>query len=245
MKNIVKKIIEGCGAYFFKSYFIKKKNEFNPIDQFIFDESQESYKTFKKYFANSMLFKRENLPYAEKIRKFSINKALEINQENNNSFFLEFGVFKGQSTNLFAKILSSYEKKLFCFDSFQGLSSDWKGTSFAKGQFSLKKENRPKLPSNVEIIEGDIFETLDIFLKDKKSLNISFIHFDLDIYDVTKFSLEKIKPYLNKNSVLLFDQIHHVQGWKNEYKALTEVFNENEYEFIAFSEDGQASLKIK
>ena len=98
---------------------------------------------------------------------------------------------------------------------------------------------------NVEVVEGDIFETLDNFINKNKDLQISFVHFDLDIYDVTKFALKKIKPFLSKNAVILFDQIHHVQGWKNEYKALTEVLNENEYEFIAFSEDGQASILLK
>ena len=88
------------------------------------------------------------------------------------------------------------------------------------------------------------FETLDNFINQNKDLQISFVHFDLDIYDVTKFALKKIKPYLSKSAVILFDQIHHVQGWKNEYKALTEVLNENEYEFIAFSEDGQASILL-
>ena len=243
MKNLIKNFFRAFGSYFFESYFRKKR--FNPIDQFIHEESQESYNNFKRYFSSSMLFKRENFEYGEKIRTYSLKKAISLNTTNNNTYFLEFGVFKGQSTKLFSKILLQIDKKIFCFDSFEGLSSDWKGTAFAKGQFSLEKKDRPKFPENVEIIEGNIFETLDNFIKKNKDLKISFVHFDLDIYDVTKFALKKIKPFLSKRAVILFDQIHHVQGWKNEYKALTEVFNENEYEFIAFSEDGQASILLK
>ena len=243
MKNLIKNFFRAFGSYFFESYFRKKR--FNPIDQYIHEEGQESYNTFKKYFSSSMLFKRENLEYGEKIRTYSLKKAISLNSTNKNPYFLEFGVFKGQSTKLFSKILLQIDKKIFCFDSFEGLSSDWKGTAFAKGQFSLEKKDRPKFPENVEISEGNIFETLDNFIKKNKDLKISFVHFDLDIYDVTKFALKKIKPFLSKNAVILFDQIHHVQGWKNEYKALTEVFNENEYEFIAFSEDGQASILLK
>ena len=45
----------------------------------------------------------------------------------------------------------------------------------------------------------------------------------MDTYNSTKFSLEKIKPYLTKNCVILFDQFHNFTGWKNgEYKALKE-----------------------
>ena len=243
MKNLIKKIISGFGAYFFQNYFIKKR--FNPIDQFNSEESQESYNTFKKYFNNAMLFKRENLPYGEKIRTYSLKKSLEIDNLKNKNYFMEFGVYEGQSTKLFSKILSLSNNELTSFDSFEGLSSDWKGTAFSKGQFSLKKNDRPTFDKNVKLIEGNIFETLEPFIKQTNNLKISFAHFDLDIYDVTKFALEKIKPFLNKNAVILFDQIHHVQGWKNEYKALNEVFDEKDYEFIAFSEDGQASIKIK
>ena len=138
MKNIIKNFIRAFGSYLFESYFRKKR--FNPIDQYIHEESQESYNTFKKYFSSAMLFKRENLEYGEKIRIYSLKKAISLNSKNKNSFFLEFGVFKGQSTKLFSKILLKIDKKIFCFDSFEGLSSDWKGTAFAKGQFSLKKK---------------------------------------------------------------------------------------------------------
>lgn len=53
---------------------------------------------------------------------------------------------------------------------------------------------------------------------------------DLDTYDLTKFVLKKIKPYLSKNSIILFDQIYNYSGWRaGEHKALTEVFKANEY----------------
>jgi len=69
---------------------------------------------------------------------------------------------------------------------------------------------------------------------------------DLDNYDSTKFVLKKIKPYLSKNSIILFDQIYNYPGWRaSEHKALTEVFKANEYKFIMFSKIGeQAAIKI-
>ena len=38
-----------------------------------------------------------------------------------------------------------------------------------------------------------------------------------------------------KKSIILFDELYNIPGWDvGEYKALTEVFSENEYKFIAF-----------
>lgn len=68
----------------------------------------------------------------------------------------------------------------------------------------------------------------------------------MDTYETTKFVLNKIKPYLIKNCIILFDELYNFPGWDvGEYKALTETFNESEYKFIAFSSDGlQAVIKI-
>ena len=41
--------------------------------------------------------------------------------------------------------------------------------------------------------------------------------------------ITKIKPFLQKGSVILFDEFYGFPNWeKNEYKAFTEVFNEKD-----------------
>ena len=46
---------------------------------------------------------------------------------------------------------------------------------------------------------------------------------DLDTYESSKFVLEKIKPYLEKNCTLIFDELYNYPGWDvGEYKALKE-----------------------
>ena len=52
-----------------------------------------------------------------------------------------------------------------------------------------------KLNSNVEPIVGWVEDTLDDFLI-KYNPKINFVHMDMDTYSSTKFTLEKIKPYL-------------------------------------------------
>ena len=69
---------------------------------------------------------------------------------------------------------------------------------------------------------------------------------DVDTYESSKFILEKIKPYLIKGAIILFDEIYNFEGWDvGEYKALTETFEKEEYKFISFSTDtSQAAIKI-
>jgi hypothetical protein len=53
------------------------------------------------------------------------------------------------------------------------------------------------------------------------------------------------KPYLTKGSIILFDELIGYASWKyHEYKALNEVFTENEHKYIAFSATQQAAIEI-
>ena len=62
----------------------------------------------------------------------------------------------------------------------------------------------------------------------------------MDTYESTKFALEKIKPYLVKNAIIIFDELYNFVGWENgEYKALNEVFNENEFKYKSFRIDAE------
>ncbi len=206
---------------------LKSKLENNLVD--------ETYNHFKEHFEKSVLFED-----VFEIREYAIKSSL-LNDKKNEYFYLEFGVFKGKSSNFFSKFVN----KLYCFDSFEGLKEDWVGTSESKGTFNLNKQI-PKLNSNIYPIVGWVEDTLDDFLK-KHNPKINFVHFDMDTYSPTKFTLEKIKPYLVKNSILIFDELYHFVGWKEgEFKALKEVFKEEEFEYKAFNLNGQiAVIQIK
>jgi hypothetical protein len=201
---------------------------------YIKEEELKSYEHFKKYFKNAIFLD------TKRIRKYAILSALK-NDTEQKQLYLEFGVFNGQSINYLSKFLKT---KMYGFDSFLGLREDWKGTNLEAGYFNKNGET-PKVNSNVELIQGWVQDTLPKFItKDSK---INFIHIDLDTYDSTKFVLETVKPYLNKKTIILFDELYNFSGWdEGEYKALKEVFNENDYEFLAFSIEGcQAVIQLK
>ena len=58
----------------------------------------------------------------------------------------------------------------------------------------------------------------------------------MDTYPSTKYALERLKPFFNKDAIIIFDELYNFPGWENgEYKALKEVFKDDEYIFKAFS----------
>ena len=174
-----------------------------------------------------------------KIREYAITSAL-ANDKKQDHYYLEFGVWKGSSANYFSR----FTKKLYCFDSFEGLKEDWAG-QLPKGAFNLGKKV-PKLNSNVEPIVGWVEDTLDAFLG-QHNPKIIFVHMDMDTYSPTEFTLEKIRPYLVENAIIIFDELYNYTGWENgEYKAFKEVFNDSEFEYRAFNIEGvQCVVQIK
>mgnify|MGYP001191266242 CR=1 FL=1 len=191
--------------------------------------AEETFEHFKEHFKKSVIFRDIS---REKIREYAIEKSLEVDDKNSNKFYyLEFGVAGGGSSSNF---FSKYVNKLFAFDSFEGLIEDWVGTSLPKGYYNQNKKI-PKLNSNVEPIVGWAEETIGSFIETHNP-KINFIHFDMDTYKSTKLVLEKTKPFLVKNAILIFDNIYNYAGWENgEFKALYEVFKENEFDFKAFN----------
>jgi len=197
-----------------------------------FEEEQfeKSYSHFKPFFEKAIFLE------THRIREYAIKESIK-NDKYLENYYLEFGIFVGTSINFFSK----YVKKIYGFDSFEGLKEDWVGFVQPAGTFNLNKKI-PKLNSNVVPIVGWVQDTLDNFLKKEKP-RINFVHLDMDTYETTKFILEKIKPYLISNSIIVFDELYNYPGWQfGEFKALKEIFNESEYQYIAFSKEGSEAV---
>ena len=196
--------------------------------------AEETFNHFKEHIKKSVIYEDK-----WSIRKYAIETAL-LSDKDKEYYYLEFGVFTGSSANF----TSNYVKKLYAFDSFKGLQEDWAGKGKATGFFNLDGKI-PKLNSNVEPIVGLIEDTLEEFLK-RHNPKINYIHFDMDTYRPTKFALEKIKPYLLKNAIILFDEYYNYLGWEHgEYKAVKEFFKEAEFEYKAFNtENKEAVIQI-
>jgi hypothetical protein len=206
----------------------------SPYEMYVEEEIKKCYETFKPYFKKSIFLNFKDY------HKFIIERAKE-NDEFNRKFYLEFGVYRGNSINFFSK----YVNTIYGFDSFEGLKEDWAGYEYQKGYFNLNRKP-PKLNKNVIPVVGWVQDTLVPFLEKHKP-EVNFLHLDMDTYESTKFVLAKIKPYLVKNCIIAFDELYNFSGWEvGEYKALKETFNDNEYKYVCFSLDGaQAAIQLK
>lgn len=232
MKKTFEKFIRFIGLNF--NFYRIKFND--PRSRYQREQTEKSYNYFSQHFSKCLL------STDEKVREFSIKKSLEI--FNKEDYFLEFGVYKGSSIKQFATFLEKKDLKIYGFDSFIGISEDWLGTNKMKGHYN-NAGKIPKTKSNVEFVVGDIFETLPEFLKNKSNINIKFVHIDTDTYSVCKFILESIKKNLDKNAIIVFDELHNFTAWdQGEFKALKEVFSEKEFDYIAFGAKTNAAIKL-
>jgi len=235
IKNYLLKILKKLIIYFNSRLKVKVQPS-SPADLYHADVAKNSYETFKNYFKNSYVFSDDN-----SIRSFAINEA--IKKFDKESLFLEFGVFKGDSINLFAEKLKKIDAEIFGFDSFKGLKDEWMTEEFnPPGTFDLKGK-KPKVERNVKLIDGLVEETAKNFFS-KNSKKIAFIHFDMDTYKSTSFVLKLLKNNFHSGTIILFDEFYGFPNWeKYEYKAFKEEIEENKFNFIAFG-SRQACIKI-
>ena len=119
--------------YFIQNYFIKAGS---PIGVYYQNLSQECYKFFEQDMKKSAIFLKSN-----DIRKYSISRAFS-NSNKEGNLFLEFGVYKGDSINLFGNFLLKHGREIYGFDSFEGLEEEWNMNDYNPiGRFSLNKKS--------------------------------------------------------------------------------------------------------
>jgi len=200
-------------------------------------EISESYHYFKKFFSSSVLFYSK-----EELLSHALKTALENNKENL-GLYLEFGVRTGKSINFLSNKYPFI--KFYGFDSFFGLSEDWVGKeSHPKNTFNLNGIP-PTVNNNVELVIGEIKDTLHEFIINKKK-KIDFIHIDVDTYESTKLILNHVKTSLSKKAIIVFDELHNISGWRQgEFRALEEVFFDRKYKFVSFSNSTNAAIIIE
>ena len=153
---------------------------------------------------------------------------------------VECGVFKGISLTrflTFREILENYNsRKIYGFDVFgkfpkaknQGDKS-WvkKWEKNAGDGIDVKELNgilSDKKFSNFELVKGDVKKTIPKLIKQHPGLKISLLHLDMDIYEPTKFVLNKLFPYVVKGGIILLDDYNEVFG---ATKATDEFLNLN------------------
>ena len=209
----------------------QKKLAFQDSQKFIYENSSLSTLSF-------------NPPYAvKKLHTYCIENLPQ------KGHIFEFGVFKGKSINFFENLLKVFEdsRRLFCFYLWTGFSLEWSGVNEVHPiNYHDQKGNLPKVEDNVILIDGFIEKTLPAFVEKNNIETIAFIHIDTDTYSPAKVILSNLKPYFQKGTIILFDELCGYPNWRShEYKALTETLDKNEYEFIGFAHNGSRAYLTK
>ncbi len=131
----------------------------------------------------------------------------------------EFGTWKGSTTLLLAKLLDIFDsngpKLIHVFDSFEGLTNfhETDGAAVTRsGEYSgsrLRLEECARLVAvedSIEIIEGQIEQTLPEFMKLHPEIRYSFVYCDTDLYQATKVIFQQVWPALSLGGIITFDQ---------------------------------------
>ncbi|MBO9575497.1 MAG: class I SAM-dependent methyltransferase [Sphingobium sp.] len=143
---------------------------------------------------------------------------------------IEMGVYKGASFVRFATfrdlLENAHSRPMIGFDAFGAFPrSEVRGgadKSFidrfedAGGDGISKADLEAVLArkgfANIQLVEGNVFETLPLFLEKNPALKVAMLHLDMDVYEPTAFALEKLLPHMAGGGIVLFDDYGLVEG---------------------------------
>lgn len=164
------------------------------------------------------------------INTYPLHYVMEIMklQQKEGTLWLEFGVASGKTINYISNHASGL---VYGFDSFEGLPETWR-PGFEKGAFNMNGRF-PPVNSNVRLVKGWYNETLPQFLQEHNE-KISFLHIDCDLYSSTKYVLDMLKYRLDKDCIVIFDELVNYPGYDGdagELRAFGEFCNENNVDY--------------
>lgn len=162
---------------------------------------------------------------------------------------VECGVFKGASLLRFAMFRdlfsNPFSKRIIGFDTF----GEFPETEFEQdktlrkkfidnaGASSISKEQlllilkHKEITRNIELVEGDISQTVPNYLENHPELKISLLNLDTDIYEPAVVILQQLFPRITRGGVLILDDYGVFPG---ETKAVDDYFKDQKTEIKKF-----------
>lgn len=163
---------------------------------------------------------------------------------------VELGVFKGNSLIQFASFRELLEneksRKIIGFDIFGEFPSSIVYESdrqFVSGwnknyqndflsQEDLYRSFELKNVKNIELVKGNIFDTLEDYKLKHPHMKISLLHIDTDVYEPSKLALELLYDLVVSGGVIILDDYGTVEG---ETRAVDEFFADKECQLKKFT----------
>lgn len=200
----------------------------------------------------STISKLENFPKyvrRQSLSKFLARADIFRKIINVHGVIIDGGVNAGCSLMTFAQLSAifepvNYTRRIVGFDTFTGIPDlDPKDESPGKtsphvrpGGFAAvgydedilhavdifdSNRNLGHIPK-VEIVKGDVRETMPRYLKENPHLVVSLLHLDMDVYAATKVAIETFFPRMPKGAMIVFDEINQ-PGYPGETLAVLET----------------------
>jgi hypothetical protein len=179
---------------------------------------------------------------------------------------IECGVFRGFTLMAWAKLSAMLEpedltRRIYGFDTFEGFPSVQD-----KDQSDFQKAEKGELSSHsydelvqlieeydhdrflghigkVELIRGDISQTVPEFIKKHQHLVVSLLFFDCDLFEPTKTAIEHFLPRMPKGAVIAFDELDN-PIWPGETLGAMASVGINNLELRRFEWDPYISFAI-
>ncbi len=120
--------------------------------------------------------------------------------------YMEFGVYRGDSTRYWSKLLGNPRSKLHGFDSFEGLPESWLPQR-RKGHFSLHGQSPQLDDPRVQFFQGWFEETLPNYTCPTRDVLV--LNFDADLYSSTMFVLNTLEREIVPGTYIYFDEFNH------------------------------------
>lgn len=137
---------------------------------------------------------------------------------------VELGVYRGHSAEIIA---NNTDKRLFLFDTFEGLPEGQEPSGHDTSDTSVQKV-KEKISGEVKIMQGDVKKTVRKF-DDKPG----FAHFDLDHFKPTLKALKNLYSKAMPNAIFLFDEYGDREWEEHEREAVDQFLKDKPEEVIS------------
>jgi hypothetical protein len=155
----------------------------------------------------------------------------------------EFGVRKGNSARHLLELLPR-SGTLDLFDSWLGLPEEWdrgpNAESLPENHFACSVPTFTD--TRVGVYEGWFRDTLPGYVSEMHG-TLTLVHLDCDLYSSTKTVLDAIRPFIDAETVLLFDDFFGYPRYReHQWRAWEESGIEGRW--LAHTPKGQALVKV-
>ena len=141
------------------------------------------------------------------ITEHGIESMLSVARECPKGCFVEFGVYKGGSAYHLAKLAQEQKRKIFLYDTFEGIPYKADVDHHTVGDFAdTSYEEVCRLIPYAKVVKGLFPESL------VKMPPVAFAHIDADQYESIKAAIEHLGPLMVKGGAMIFDDVWCLDG---------------------------------